>query len=92
MRRKTRGKFMNIIVLALIASFIYTTINLALNLSQKRAVKRVELIKLEEEKKKTKELQSELDSIGTDAFIENEARARGYIKQNERIYQDINNK
>ena len=92
-KNKKRISFLIIIAcVSLIGFFIYTMITLSMAMQQRKAQENELVQKIEAEKKKGENLKEEIATIGTDKFIEKNARdVFGYVKENEKVFYDINN-
>ena len=93
-KKKKKRSISVLIVIACIALtgyFLYTIVSLNASIQQWKARENELVQKNEDQKKKGEGLKDEIDSIGTNEFIEKHARdIFGYVKENEKLFFDIN--
>jgi cell division protein FtsL len=86
-KKKKKMRFQNIIFLLLAAYLIFLLFTQQRTLNQNLNNYNKVTQSINEEEEKNAQLQDELSKVGTDEFIEQEARNElGYVKSNERVY------
>ena len=88
--RISPGKFiLSILFIAFIIYSLVTIVSQAMQIRNDKALITVVSEKVDEEKKRSTELDEEVSKIGSDEYVEKQARDKlGYVKSNEKIFYD----